>query len=81
MYNRFTIQILCTADGTDSIELHTAIKSALEGIDKVRVKAVNLDMWVNGFSGEPRTFDEHGKEIVEVATPEQLPTETEVVEE
>lgn len=62
-YKRFTIQILGTADSEDSLTLHAAIEQALNGIDKCRVKAVNLDMWVDGFTGEPRKFDDNGKEI------------------
>lgn len=63
-YKRFTIQILGTADSVDALTLHSDIETSLNGIDKCRVKAVNLDMWVDGFTGEPRVFDEKGKEIV-----------------
>lgn len=66
-YKRFTIQILGTADSVDALTLHAAIETALNGIDKCRVKAVNLDMWVDGFTGEPRVFDEKGKEILKAS--------------
>lgn len=64
-YKRFTIQILGTADAVDSLTLHADIEKVLNGIAKCRVKAVNLDMWVDGFNGEPRRFDENGTEIKE----------------
>ena len=66
-YKRFTIQILGTADSVDALTLHSDIETALNGIDKCRVKAVNLDMWVDGFTGEPRVFDERGKEILKAS--------------
>lgn len=79
-YKRFTIHILGTADSVDSLTLHSDIETALNSIDKCRVKAVNLDMWVDGFTGEPRVFDENGKEIIVKATKEPT-TDTVVSEE
>lgn len=78
-YKRFTIQILGTAYSVDSLALHSAIETALNGIDKCRVKAVNLDMWVDGFTGEPRVFDEKGKEILKAS--EEVVEETTVATE
>lgn len=80
-HKRFTIQILGTADSSDSLTLHAAIEQALNGIDKCRVKAVNLDMWVDGFTGEPRKFDENGNEIVENVEINQTEGQTEGIDE
>ena len=80
-YKRFTIQILGTADSADALTLHAAIEQALNGIDKCRVKAVNLDMWVDGYMGVPRRFDDNGNEIKEVVqTNESVPTNPSVIE-
>lgn len=67
-YKRFTIQVLGTADSVDALTLHADIEKALNGIAKCRVKAVNLDMWVDGYLGEPRKFDENGDEIPKTQT-------------
>ena len=64
-YKRFTIQILGTADAVDGLTLHKNIEDALNSIDKCRVKAVNLDMWCNGYTGEPRYFAEDGSEVTD----------------
>lgn len=77
----FSVQILGTVDATSTEELLKAINTALGSIAKFKIKAVSHDKWVDGYTGDDRFFGEDGKEIVETATPEQIPTETEVVEE
>lgn len=79
MYNRFSVQILGTVDATSTEDLLKAINTALGGIPKFKIKAVSHDKWTDGFTGADRIFGEDGKEITEES--EQLPTETEVVEE
>ena len=76
-YKRFTIQVLGTADSVDALTLHADIEKALNGIAKCRVKAVNLDMWVDGYLGEPRKFDENGDEIpkIQAVKEETVPEE------
>ena len=62
-YNRYSVQILAIADEADSSGLQKKITDALSPISKFHVKTVSLDKWVNGLTGEERTFDENGKEI------------------
>lgn len=77
-FNRYSVQIIGTVDGLDSVELHQQIKSALLGVGKFKVKTISLDEWVEGYSGKTRKFDENGNEIVEQPVVEE--PETEVVE-
>ena len=62
-YNRYSVQVLGTVDAVDPVELHQAIKAALVGITKFKVKMIGLDEWVDGL-GETRHFDEEGKGIL-----------------
>lgn len=64
-YNRYSVQILAIADEADSSGLQKKITDALSPILKFYVKTVSLDKWVNGLTGEERTFDENGKETFE----------------
>ncbi len=64
-YNRYSVQILAIADEADSSSLQKKITDALSPILKFHVKTVSLDKWVNGLTGEERTFDENGKETFE----------------
>ena len=64
-FNRYSVQIIGTVDGLDSVDLHQQIKAALLNVGKFKVKAVSLDEWVEGYSGKTRKFDENGDEIVE----------------
>ncbi len=64
-YNRYSVQILAIADEADSSSLQKKITDALPPILKFHVKTVSLDKWVNGLTGEERTFDENGKETFE----------------
>jgi hypothetical protein len=81
-YNRYSVQVLGTVDAVDPVELHQAIKAALVGITKFKVKMIGLDEWVDGL-GETRHFDEEGKEILpepEIApVPEEEQIEVEEV--
>lgn len=62
-YNRFTIQILGTVDAVDSLTLHSELVEALKNVQKMTIKAVNLDMWADGYTGKTREFDENGNEL------------------
>lgn len=66
-YKRFSVQILGTVDGEESVALHQAIQQALAKVKKFKVKAISLDEWTDGFTGKTRKFDENGDEVVEIA--------------
>jgi hypothetical protein len=72
-YNRFSIQILAYADSTDQMDLHKSILDALKTVDRFKVKAVNLDMWAEPYSGRVREFDALGNEIPKEETPAAAP--------
>lgn len=69
IYNRYTVQVLCTVDSADSSVSQKQIKEALNALPKTRVKQISFDEWVNGMDGSERRFDENGKEILADAAP------------
>lgn len=78
-YNRYSVQVLGTVDAVDPVELHQAIKAALVGITKFKVKMIGLDEWVDGL-GETRHFDEEGKEILPIPVIEEVQPEPEEID-
>ena len=81
-YNRYSVQVLGTVDAQDAVALHQAIKAALLGINKFKVKMIGLDEWVDGL-GVTRIFNEEGKEVIPepevIQEPETTIEVTEVV--
>ena len=71
MLNRFTIQVLGTADAEDMIALHQSIKTALSTIPKMNLKAINLEKWTNGYTGVDRLFLDDGTEFIENTSKEE----------
>lgn len=82
-YNRFSVQIVGTVDGDDPVIVHQQLKDVLGNIVKFRIKAVNVDQWIDGYTGKIRVFDENGDEIIDrkiVTTDQQIEPTVEDVE-
>lgn len=68
-FNRFNIQIFGSVDSNSTEEMLKKINEALGTIPNFKVKTVTHDMWINGYTGEARFFDENGKEVFDSLEP------------
>lgn len=71
-YKRYSISIIGFADATDALTLHTALNQVFSSDPKMKVKTINLDEWVDGYTAQSRLFDESGVEIITNPTPEVI---------